>query len=168
MLLFVTGEACPFLHGLPLKEAGERAHSNRSSYQSNSEAEWSEGCASTEEGAEVARPRRNKGGAHGKCTTSGKRASRLEFDLEADFPSLSRAADLKTAPRGCPAAHSRPIPISNQGHGHAHFASADQGESSLENTAANGDAASIGVKRRRRKFPSQRQASAAHVVRTRD
>ena len=81
---------------------------------------------------------------------------KFQFDLEADFPSLSQAADLK--PRVV--AQSRPITIT---HG---FATADQTASSQENTAAAAAAASsdaAGIKRRRKRH-SARQGVSLNAV----
>lgn len=75
---------------------------------------------------------------------------KFQFDLEADFPSLSQAADLK--PRLV--TQSRPIPIT---HG---FAAADITGSSQENVP--GDNGSC-LKRRRKRYPAQR-VSALNLV----
>lgn len=107
---------------------------------------------------------------------------RFQFDLDADFPSLGSAT-----PASLSTAASKPIPIGPSGRATpttrkksrcngkridswavgaevACFASADH--SSLENGVAAADAAAAGagVKRRRRKFPSQRAAAALHLV----
>ncbi len=113
-----------------------------------------------------------KGGASANAAaTAAACKKKFQFDLEADFPCLS-ADSIKPAavsapvatsvgPRGA-ASHSRPIPIAG-----ISFATADNTGSSLENGGANdctGGVAAGGVKRRRRKFPSQRVAAAVNVV----
>ena len=75
---------------------------------------------------------------------------KFQFDLDADFPSLSQATDSKPRIAG----QSRPITIT---HG---FAAADHLASSQENAAplASGDAAT-GIKRRRKRHPPSQRVS---------
>lgn len=125
-----TGEECPFLHGLPPSKENERT-------RSCSADELSESY-----GSEEAEPHRRK----------EKGRKKFQFDLEADFPSLSQAADAKQRPV---VTQSRPINIT-QG-----FAAADH--TSAGSSLETGAEAAGGMKRRRKRFPCQR-TSAVNVV----
>ena len=148
------GEECPFLHGIPVAE------NSRDRNRSCSDAELSESC-----GSEDASELPLKFGRAGKSSHGRKK---FQFDLEADFPSLSHSkvnnqgGDVKlTRSGGGPVvSQSRPIAIT-QGFAAADHTSTTAG-SSLENGAgevpANG-----GLKRRRKRFPCQR-VSAFNLV----
>lgn len=129
-----AGDECPFLHAFVTKSDG-----NHNQHYPCSDAEFSEeGCAS-----EDTEPR------FGRSSMAGHH--KFHLDLDADFPSLSQAADIK--PRLPPT--TRPIPIAV----HVGFAAADNTGSSVENVASEAQC----IKRRRRKFSSHRP-SAASVV----
>lgn len=134
------GDECPFLHGIPPSKENER---NRSC----SADELSESY-----GSEEAEPHHRAGRKEDK-----KSRKKFQFDLEADFPSLSQAVDLKQRPV---ISQSRPIAIT-QG-----FAAADHTSagSSLENGAEVACAGAL--KRRRKRFPCQRVSTVNNVVGT--
>lgn len=140
----IPGEECPFLHGLPVKET------SRDRNRSCSDAELSESCGS--EDAEL--PLR-----FGRAGKSGHGRKKFQFDLEADFPSLSQAKVTDPKPRPGPlVSQSKPITIT-QGFAAADHTSTTAG-SSLEN-GATGETS--GLKRRRKRFPCQR-VSAFNLV----
>jgi len=146
------GDACPFLHALPSKE------NDRNDMYPHSDAELSVESFGSEDRDHHqhhrGEPRHHPRQHLQRVKTSLKK---FQFDLEADFPSLSQAADLK--PRVV--AQSRPITIT---HG---FATADQTASSQENTAAAAAASSdaAGIKRRRKRH-SARQGVSLNAVTT--
>ncbi len=128
--------------------------SSRDRNRSCSDAELSESYGSEE--AEL--PLRF-GRAGGK---SGNSRKKFQFDLEADFPSLSSQTktpnDVKPARTSGPVvSQSRPIAIT-QGFAAADHTSTTAG-SSLENRAGE----TVGLKRRRKRFPCQR-VSAFNLV----
>lgn len=125
--------------------------------RSCSDAELSESYGSAEEG-HTPRSVRERG---------GKAAKKFQFDLEADFPSLSQApskllaAGAANGRTGPIISQSRPIAIT-QG-----FATADQTGSSLENNGQGDNGGASGgaaLKRRRKRFSSQR-AGGLNLVR---
>ena len=157
MILLKLGEECPFLHGIPVM-----TESSRDRHRSCSDAELSESYGSEEAELPIIRFGRASGGQR-----SGNGRKKFQFDLDADFPSLSSqkvapsgAADVVKLSRSGPVvSQSRPIAIT-QG-----FAAADQttsttAGSSLENGAAG---ETVALKRRRKRFPCQR-ATAFNLV----
>lgn len=141
------GEECPFLHGLPVSD------NSRDRNRSCSDAELSESCGS-EDAVELP----HKFGRAGKSSHGRKK---FQFDLEADFPSLSQAkinnqtGDPKPTRSGAGplVSQSRPIAIT-QGFAAADHTSTTAG-SSLENGAGE-LLVNSGLKRRRKRFPCQR------------
>lgn len=127
--------------------------SSRDRNRSCSDAELSESYGSEE--AEL--PLRF-GRAGGK---SGNSRKKFQFDLEADFPSLSQTKapnDAKPARTSGPVvSQSRPIAIT-QG-----FAAADHTSTTAGSSFENGAGETVGLKRRRKRFPCQR-VSAFNLV----
>lgn len=138
----LIGEECPFLHGIPVAE------NLRDRNRSCSDAELSESYGS-EEADIPARFGRKSG--HGR--------KKFQFDLEADFPSLSQAKEPKPTRSGPVVSQSCPIAIT-QGFAAADNTSTTAG-SSLENNSAG--EASAAVKRRRKRIPYQQRVSAFNV-----
>lgn len=135
-----AGEECPFLHGIPASKENER-------HRSRSADELSESC-----GSEEAEPQRAAGRKDDK-----KARKKFQFDLDADFPSLSQAADLKQRPA---LSQSRPIAIA---HG---FAAADHTSTTAGSSLdAGAEVVAVGaLKRRRKRFPCQRATQNAVIL----
>lgn len=152
---FDSGEECPFLHGIPVAE------NSRDRNRSCSDAELSESCGSEDAGELPVKFGRAGKSSHGR--------KKFQFDLEADFPSLShskvnnQSGDVKLARSGGGGpvvSQSRPIAIT-QG-----FAAADHTSTTAGSSLENGGGeipTSGGLKRRRKRFPCQR-VSAFNLV----